>query len=35
MGTKRTLLDVVVGERAAILKLLASENQTLLIRGDT
>ena len=28
------LLDVVVGEGAAILKLLASEDQALLIRGD-
>jgi hypothetical protein len=29
------LLDVVVGEGAAILKLLASEDQALLVRGDT
>jgi hypothetical protein len=29
------LLDVVVRERAAILELLSSEDQTLLIRGDT
>lgn len=28
------LLDVVVGQGAAILQLLASEDQTLLIRGD-
>ena len=28
------LLDVVVGEGAAILKLLASENQTLLVRRN-
>lgn len=30
----RTLLDVVVREGSAILELLASENETLLIRGD-
>merc|ERR1711991_80140 len=30
----RLLLDVVVREGAAVLKLLASENQTLLVRGD-
>ena len=30
----RLLLDVVVGESAAILKLLASENQALLVRRD-
>ena len=29
------LLDVVVGKRATILQLLASENQTLLVRRDT
>ena len=29
------LLDVVVGEGAAILELLASEDQALLVRGDT
>jgi hypothetical protein len=28
------LLDVVIRESAAILKLLASENQSLLVRGD-
>ena len=28
------LLDVVVGERAAILELLSSEDQTLLIGGN-
>ena len=28
------LLDVVVGESSAILKLLSSENQTLLVRGN-
>ena len=28
------LLDVVVGEGAAILKLLASKDQALLVRGD-
>lgn len=32
---RRLLLDVVVRERAAILELLAGEDQTLLIRGDT
>jgi hypothetical protein len=31
----RFLLDVVVGESAAVLKLLASEDQSLLIRRDT
>ena len=30
----RLLLDVVIGESAAILKLLASENQALLVRRD-
>ena len=30
----RLLLDVVVGQSAAILKLLASEDETLLVRGD-
>ena len=30
----RLLLDVVVGQGAAILQLLAGEDQTLLIRGD-
>ena len=30
----RLLLDVVVGERAAVLELLAGEDETLLIRGD-
>ena len=30
---RRLLLDVVVGQSAAILKLLAGENQALLIRG--
>ena len=29
------LLDVVVGKRAAILKLLAGENQALLVRGNS
>jgi hypothetical protein len=29
------LLDVIIGESAAILKLLASENQALLVRGNT
>jgi hypothetical protein len=29
-----TLLDVVIGQSAAILKLLSSENQALLVRGD-
>ena len=28
------LLDVVVGESAAILELLTSEDETLLVRGD-
>jgi hypothetical protein len=31
----RLLLDVVVGQSTAIFELLTSENQTLLIRGDT
>lgn len=31
----RLLLDVVVGQGTAILELLASEDQTLLIRGNT
>merc|ERR1719362_843897 len=31
---RRLLLDVVVGQRAAILQLLASENQTLLLGRD-
>jgi hypothetical protein len=31
----RLLLDVVIGESAAILKLLAGENQALLVRRDT
>ena len=30
----RLLLDVVVGQRAAVLQLLAGEDQTLLIRRD-
>ena len=30
----RTLLDVVVSEGAAVLKLLTGKDQTLLIRGD-
>jgi hypothetical protein len=30
----RLLLDVVVGERAAVLELLAREDKTLLIGGD-
>jgi len=29
------LLDVVVGQRATVLKLLAGEDQTLLVRGNT
>ena len=29
------LLDVVVGEGPAVLQLLASEDQTLLVRGDS
>jgi hypothetical protein len=29
------LLDVVVGESAAILELLAGEDEALLVRGDT
>jgi len=29
------LLDVVVGQRAAILELLAGEDQALLVRGNT
>ena len=31
----RLLLDVVIGERTAILKLLAGEDKALLVRGDT
>jgi hypothetical protein len=31
----RLLLDVIVGERATILELLAGEDQTLLVRRDT
>jgi len=31
---RRLLLDVVVRQRAAILELLACENEALLIRGD-
>jgi hypothetical protein len=31
----RLLLDVVVGESAAILELLAGEDETLLVRGNT
>ena len=31
----RLLLDIIVGEGATILKLLASEDQTLLVRRDT
>jgi hypothetical protein len=31
---RRLLLDVVVGERAAILELLAGEDQSLLVWGD-
>ena len=31
----RLLLDVVVAEGTAVLKLLASEDQALLVRGDT
>ena len=31
---RRLLLDVVVGERAAVLELLAGEDQALLVRGD-
>jgi hypothetical protein len=31
----RLLLDVVVRKSAAILELLTSEDQTLLVRGDT
>ena len=31
---RRLLLDVVVGQCASILELLASEDETLLIRGD-
>ncbi|PYI04963.1 hypothetical protein BO78DRAFT_154725 [Aspergillus sclerotiicarbonarius CBS 121057] len=34
-GTVSYLLDVVVAQGAAILKLLTSEDKTLLIRGDT
>lgn len=29
------LLDVVIAERAAVFKLLASEDQSLLVRGNT
>jgi hypothetical protein len=32
---RRLLLDVVVGERAAVLQLLSGEDQTLLVRRDT
>lgn len=32
---RRLLLNVVVGKSTAVLKLLASENQTLLVRRDT
>ena len=35
MRSLTDLLDVIVGERTAILELLSSENQTLLIRGDS
>ena len=31
----RLLLDVVIGQSAAILELLTGENQTLLVRGNT
>ena len=31
----RLFLDIVVGQRPAVLKLLASEDQPLLIRGDS
>ena len=31
----RLLLDIVVGESTTILKLLTSENQTLLVWGDS
>ena len=31
----RLLLDVVVGESTAVLKLLSSEDETLLVRGNT
>jgi hypothetical protein len=31
---RRLLLDVVVGEGAAILELLAGEDETLLVRGN-
>ena len=31
---RRLLLDVVVGERAAVLELLAREDQALLVRGN-
>ena len=34
MPGKRTLLDVVVGERAAILELFAREDEALLVRRD-
>ena len=32
---RRFLLDVVVGEGTAVLQLLTSEDQTLLVGGDT
>jgi hypothetical protein len=32
---KRTFLDVVVGQSATVFQLLAGEDQTLLVRGDT
>ena len=32
---RRLLLDVVVRKRAAVLELLAGEDETLLVRGDT
>jgi hypothetical protein len=31
----RFLLDVVIGESASVLELLASENQALLVRGNS
>ena len=31
---RRLLLDVVVGQRAAVLELLAGEDEALLVRGD-
>ena len=31
----RLLLDVIVGKRATVLQLLAGEDQTLLVRGNT